>query len=70
MTLSKHTLYNIAEVNCRYELSTFAQKRHGRPKKTWDEVLVDDRKKLLTLRTVLSGEDVLEEDLSDKPHPW
>ena len=23
-----------------------AQKRPGRPKKTWDEVLVDDRKKL------------------------
>ena len=28
------------------KLSVVAQKRRGRPKKTWDEVLVDDRKKL------------------------
>ena len=33
----------IAKV-CR--LNVVAQKRPGRPKKTWDEVLVDDRKKL------------------------
>ena len=28
------------------KLNDVAQKRHGRPKKTLDEVLVDDRKKL------------------------
>ena len=28
------------------KLKIVAQKRPGRPKKTWDEVLVDDRKKL------------------------
>ena len=28
------------------ELNVVAQKRPGRPKKTWNEVLVDDRKKL------------------------
>ena len=29
-----------------HKLNVVAQKRPGRPKKTWDEVLVDDRKKL------------------------
>ena len=29
-----------------YKLNVVAQKRPGRPKKTWDEVLMDDRKKL------------------------
>ena len=33
----------IAEV-CK--LNVVALKRHGKPKKTWDEMLVDDRKKL------------------------
>ena len=33
----------IAEVG---KLNGVAQKRHDRPKKTWDEVLVKDRKKL------------------------
>ena len=33
----------IAEV-CK--LNVVARKRRGQPKKTWDEVLVDDRKKL------------------------
>ena len=33
----------IAKVRKR---NVVAQKRPGRPKKTWDEVLVDDRKKL------------------------
>ena len=28
------------------KLNVVAQKRSGRPKKTWNEVLVDDRKKL------------------------
>ena len=28
------------------KLNVVAQKRPGRPKKTWDEVLVDDRMKL------------------------
>ena len=28
------------------KLNVVAQKRPGRPKKTWDEVLMDDRKKL------------------------
>ena len=28
------------------KLNVIAQKRHGRPKKTWDEVLVDNKKKL------------------------
>ena len=28
------------------KLNLFAQKRTDKPKKTWDEVLVDDRKKL------------------------
>ena len=29
-----------------HSLNIVEQKRPGRPKKTWDEVLVDDRKKL------------------------
>ena len=39
----------------------------GQAKETWDEVLVDERRKLgmdfLTLRIVLSGDDVLGKDL-------
>ena len=58
----------IAEVR---KLNVVAQKRSGRPRKSWDEVLENDRKKLgwilLTLRTVLSGEDAFEKDLSKSP---
>ena len=50
------------------KLNVVAQKRSGRPRKSWDEVIKNDRKKLdltlLTLRIALSGEDVFEEDLS------
>ena len=35
----------IAKV-CKLNVHVVAQKRPGRPKKTWDEVLMDDRKKL------------------------
>ena len=39
----------------------------GQAKETWDEVLVDDRKKLgmdpAYLRIVLSGEEALEKDM-------
>ena len=42
-------------------------------KETWDEVLVDDRRKLgmdsVHVRTDLSGEGVLENDLSNKLNP-
>ena len=54
------------------KLNVVAQKRSGRPRKSWDEVIKNDRKKLdiwtmLTLRIALSGEDVFEEDLSKSP---
>ena len=53
------------------KLNVVAQKRSGRPRKSWDEVIKNDRKKLdmdsLTLRIALSGEDVFEEDLSKNP---
>ena len=39
----EHSTVWIAEV-CK--LNVVAQKRPGRPKKTWDEVLVNDRKEL------------------------
>ena len=48
------------------KLNVFAQKRSGRPRKSWDEVIKNDRKKLI-LRIALSGEDVFEEDLSKSP---
>ena len=58
----------IAEVR---KLNVVAQKRSGRPRKSWDEVLENDRKKLgidsAALRTVLSGEDAFEKDLSKSP---
>ena len=39
----QHSTGWIAKVR---KLNVVAQKRPGRPKKTWDEVLMDDRKKL------------------------
>ena len=39
----EHSTGWIAKVR---KLNVVVQKRPGRPKKTWDEVLVDDRKKL------------------------
>ena len=55
----------IAEVR---KLNVVAQKRSGRPRKSWDEVLENDRKKLgmdsADLKIVLSGEDAFEKDLS------
>ena len=52
-------------------LNVVAQKWPGRPRKTWDEVLVNDRKKLgIDSVDALSGEDAFEEDLSNKPSPW
>ena len=56
------------------KLNIVARKRHGKPKKIWDEVLVDDRKKLgiesadHQNRSEWRGR--LREDLSDKPKPW
>ena len=51
-----------------------AQKRPGRSRKTWDEVLVNDRKKLGMYfadpqNCDDSGEDSFEEDLTNKPNP-
>ena len=62
----EHSTGWIAEVR---NLHVVAQKRSGRPRKSWDEVLENDRKVwiLLTLRTVLSGEDAFEKDLSKSP---
>ena len=58
----------IAEVR---KLNVVAQKRSGRPRKTWDEVLENDRKKLgmdsADPQIVLSGEDAFEKDLSKSP---
>ena len=57
----------IAEVR---KLNVVAQKRSGRPRKSWDEVLENDRKKvwiLLTLKIVLRGEDAYEKDMSKSP---
>ena len=53
------------------KLNVVAQKRPGKPKKTLDEVLVDDRKKFGTdfADPMNRGEEVLEEDLSNKPNP-
>ena len=56
----------IAEVR---KLYVVAQKRPGRPRKTWDEVFANDRKKLGMDSAVLSGEEAFEEDLSGKPYP-
>ena len=53
------------------KLNVVAKKRSGRPRKSWDEVLENDRKKLgwilLTLKIILSGEDAFEKDLSKSP---
>ena len=46
------------------KLNVVAQKRSGRPRKSWDEVIKNDRKKL---DIALSGEDVFEENLSKSP---
>ena len=56
------------------KLNVVAQKRSGRPRKSWDEVLENDRKKLgmdsADPQNRLSGEDAFEKDLSKKPNPW
>ena len=39
----KITVYLIAQVR---KLNIVAQKRSGKPRKSWDEVLLEDRKKL------------------------
>ena len=50
------------------KLNVVAQKRSGRPRKSWDEVIKNDRKKLdMDSADPLSGEDVFEEDLSKSP---
>ena len=54
------------------QLNVVAQKTSGRPKKMWAAVLVDDKRKCgmdSADPQSQSGEDVLEEDLSDKPNP-
>ena len=58
----------IAEVR---KLNVVAQRSSGRPRKSWDEVLENDRKKLgmdsADPQNCLSGEDALEKDLSKSP---
>ena len=50
------------------KLNVVAQKRSGRPRKSWDEVIKNDRKKLdMDSADPQSGEDVFEEDLSKSP---
>ena len=53
------------------KLNVVAQKRSGRPRKSWDEVIRNDRKKLdmdsADPQNALSGEEVFEEDLSKSP---
>ena len=53
------------------KLNVVAQKRSGRPRKSWDEVIKNDRKKLHMDSTDpqnrSSGGDVLEVDLSKSP---
>ena len=49
------------------KLNVVAQKRSGRPRKSWDEVIKNDRKKLDMGSADPSGEDVSEEDLSKSP---
>ena len=39
-------LFQLSDPDLQNSINVVAQKRPGRPKKTWDEVLVDDRKKL------------------------
>ena len=55
------------------KLIVVAQKGPDRSKKTWDEVSGMTKRSfeliLLTLRTVLSGEDDFEVDLSSKTNP-
>ena len=53
------------------KLNVVAQKRSGRPRKSWDEVIKNDRKNLdmdSADHQNLSGEDVFEEDLSKSPN--
>ena len=55
----------IAEVR---KLNVVALKRSGRPRKSWDEVLENDRKKLgMDSADPQSGEDAFEKDLSKSP---
>ena len=51
----------IAEV---WKVNVVAKKRFGRPRKSWDEVIENDRKKLDTPRIIRSGENAFEKDLS------
>ena len=52
------------------KLSVVARKRPSRPKKTWGEVTERSLEWIwLTLRTVLSGKNFSEEDLSNKSNP-
>ena len=64
----EHSTGWIAEVR---KLHVVAQKRSGRPRKSWDEVLENDRKKLgmdsADPQNFLSGEDAFEKDLSKSP---
>ena len=55
------------------KLNVVAQTRPGGPRKTWGELLVNDRNKLgmdsADPEIVLNGEDAFEEDLSNKHSP-
>ena len=46
-----------------------AKKRPDRPRETWDEVLVNDRKKLVVDSADPQNEDAFEEDLSKQTQP-
>ena len=64
----------IVQSTCTQAEYVGAQKRPDRSWKTWDEVLVNDRKKLGMYfadpqNCDDSGEDSFEEDLSNKPNP-
>ena len=54
-----------------YKLEVVRQKRHNRPKKTWEEVVRYDRVKLgmdsTDPQTTLGGGGICEEDRSDRP---
>ena len=63
-------------LDCRSirKLNVVAQKGPDRQRKTWDEVLVNDRKKLgmdsADPQNRSDWRDAFEEDLSNKPNPW
>ncbi|XP_014679862.1 PREDICTED: uncharacterized protein LOC106819790 [Priapulus caudatus] len=71
----RHVEHSTGWIARARKIEVIAQKRAGRPKKTWDEVVKNDRAKLGMdstdphNRSVWRGQGVFEKDKSDRPHP-